>query len=195
MSDRDKGRLVYSTGLGSICPGCGWPDKDCKCSSQQAASDAIPKRIVAKLRMEKKGRGGKTVTVVDGLPNNAAFLKELCSELKRACGTGGADRRRADRAAGRSARSRPRLPDEERVRRQRLTYNSRMPKLTVEGYGTVEVADGKRLVLAIEQDAKVDILHACGGNARCTTCRVEFIDGEPASAHRRRSGAARRRRA
>ena len=90
MSDRDRGRLVYSTGLGSICPGCGWPDKDCKCSSQRAASDAIPKRIVAKLRMEKKGRGGKTVTVVDGLPNNAAFLKDLCSELKRACGTGGA---------------------------------------------------------------------------------------------------------
>ena len=37
----------------------------------------------------------------------------------------------------------------------------------------------KRLVLAIEQDAHVDILHACGGNARCTTCRVEFIEGEP----------------
>ena len=90
MSDRDKGRLVYSTGLGSICPGCGWPDKDCKCSSQQAASDAIPKRIVAKLRMEKSGRGGKTVTVVYDLPHNAAFLKELCAELKRACGTGGA---------------------------------------------------------------------------------------------------------
>lgn len=54
-----------------------------------------------------------------------------------------------------------------------------MPTLTVEGYGTVEVADGKRLVLAIEQDAHVDVLHACGGNARCTTCRVEFIDGEP----------------
>ena len=54
-----------------------------------------------------------------------------------------------------------------------------MPKLTVEGYGTVEVENGKRLVLAIEQNAHVDILHACGGNARCTTCRVEFIDGEP----------------
>jgi ferredoxin len=54
-----------------------------------------------------------------------------------------------------------------------------MPKLTVEGYGTFEVAADKRLVLAIEQDAKVDIMHACGGNARCTTCRVEFIDGEP----------------
>jgi ferredoxin len=55
----------------------------------------------------------------------------------------------------------------------------RMPKLTVEGYGTVEVEPGKRLVLALEQDARVDQLHACGGNARCTTCRVEFIDGEP----------------
>lgn len=54
-----------------------------------------------------------------------------------------------------------------------------MPKLTVEGYATVEVEQGKRLVLAIEQDAGVDQLHACGGNARCTTCRVEFIDGEP----------------
>ncbi len=54
-----------------------------------------------------------------------------------------------------------------------------MPTLTVEGFGTVEVADGKRLVLAIEQDAHVDVLHACGGNARCTTCRVEFIAGEP----------------
>jgi ferredoxin len=56
-----------------------------------------------------------------------------------------------------------------------------MPKLTVEGFGTVDVQDGKRLVLAIEEDAKVDILHACGGNARCTTCRVEFIEGEPAT--------------
>jgi ferredoxin len=56
-----------------------------------------------------------------------------------------------------------------------------MPKLTVEGFDPVEVVSGKRLVLAIEQDAKVDVLHACGGNARCTTCRVEFIDGEPST--------------
>lgn len=54
-----------------------------------------------------------------------------------------------------------------------------MPTLTVDGYGTFDVPTGKRLVLAIEQDAHVDILHACGGHARCTTCRVEFIDGEP----------------
>ena len=55
----------------------------------KAAAESIPARVVAKLRMEKKGRGGKTVTVVDNLPNNAAFLKDLCQDLKRACGTGG----------------------------------------------------------------------------------------------------------
>ena len=54
-----------------------------------------------------------------------------------------------------------------------------MPKLTVDSVGQFEVPQGKRLVLALEQDAKIDQLHACGGNARCTTCRVEFIDGEP----------------
>src|SRR6476646_8333462 len=54
-----------------------------------------------------------------------------------------------------------------------------MPRLSVEGFAPVDVPEGKRLVLAIEQDARVDILHACGGNARCTTCRIEFIDGEP----------------
>jgi translation initiation factor 1 len=50
----------------------------------------VPDRIVAKLRVEKAGRGGKTVTVVYGLPRNAVFLKDLCKELKRTCGTGGA---------------------------------------------------------------------------------------------------------
>lgn len=54
-----------------------------------------------------------------------------------------------------------------------------MPRLVVEGFAPVDVEAGKRLVLAIEQDAHVDVLHACGGNARCTTCRVEFVEGEP----------------
>jgi len=54
-----------------------------------------------------------------------------------------------------------------------------MPQLTVENVGTFEVPEGKRLVLALEQDAGIDQLHACGGRARCTTCRVEFIEGEP----------------
>ncbi len=49
----------------------------------------MPSRPVAKLRVEKTGRAGKTVTVVYGLPNNQEFLKELAQDLKRACGTGG----------------------------------------------------------------------------------------------------------
>jgi ferredoxin len=54
-----------------------------------------------------------------------------------------------------------------------------MPKLTVENVGEFEVPQGKRLVLALEDEAKIDQLHACGGNARCTTCCVEFLAGEP----------------
>jgi ferredoxin len=54
-----------------------------------------------------------------------------------------------------------------------------MPKLTVADRGEFEIPAGKRLVLALEDEAGVDQLHACGGNARCTTCRVEFLAGEP----------------
>ena len=54
-----------------------------------------------------------------------------------------------------------------------------MPKLTVEGVGTFEVPMGKRLVAALQEEAATDQLHACGGKARCTTCRVEFVEGEP----------------
>jgi ferredoxin len=53
-----------------------------------------------------------------------------------------------------------------------------MPKLTIQGEGTFDIEDGKRLVLAIE-DSGVDILHRCGGFAKCTTCRVDFEVGEP----------------
>jgi ferredoxin len=52
-----------------------------------------------------------------------------------------------------------------------------MPQITVEGEKTFEAPEGKKLVLAIE-DAGIDILHRCGGNARCTTCRVEVLEGQ-----------------
>lgn len=90
MNDRQNARVVYSTGTGRICPGCGAPVDACRCGSKTGGDEPVPARIVAKLRMEKKGRGGKTVTVVGGLPRNGPFLKELCGELKRACGVGGA---------------------------------------------------------------------------------------------------------
>ena len=93
-------RIVYSTGVGRVCPGCGWPDKDCRCSKPGTQADAVPDRITAKLRMERAGRGGKTVTVVDGLPRNQAFLDELATTLKRACGVGGTVREGSVELAG-----------------------------------------------------------------------------------------------
>ncbi|MDQ2800112.1 MAG: (2Fe-2S)-binding protein [Armatimonadota bacterium] len=53
-----------------------------------------------------------------------------------------------------------------------------MPTVTIEGEKSFEVEAGKKLVLAIE-DSGYDILHRCGGFARCTTCRVHFLAGEP----------------
>lgn len=54
-----------------------------------------------------------------------------------------------------------------------------MPQLNVDSFGEFDIPEGKRLVLALIDEACVDQLHACGGNARCTTCRVQFVAGEP----------------
>lgn len=78
---------VFSTESGRTCPRCGWPEASCRCST--ALDQPVPDRIVARLRIEKAGRRGKTVTVVEGLPRNDAFVKDLAAELKRACATGG----------------------------------------------------------------------------------------------------------
>ncbi len=55
-----------------------------------------------------------------------------------------------------------------------------MPKLTIAGVGDFEIPEGTRLVNALE-DHGGEPLHRCGGHARCTTCRVEFLSGEPES--------------
>ena len=86
---RNDVRTVYSTATDGKCPVCGWPQRSCMCSRKRSAGEPVPERIIAKLRLEKKGRGGKTVTVVYGLPKNEAFLQELGARLKRQCGTGG----------------------------------------------------------------------------------------------------------
>lgn len=82
-----KRGTVYSTEHGRTCPKCGWPASSCRCST--ALDQPVPDRIVARLRIERAGRRGKTVTVIENLPRNAAFLKELAGELKRSCATGG----------------------------------------------------------------------------------------------------------
>ncbi len=55
-----------------------------------------------------------------------------------------------------------------------------MPRLFLEGAGSVHVPHGKRLVLALEDEAAIEQLHICGGQGKCGTCRVEFLAGEPA---------------
>lgn len=87
MRSRRDGAIVYSTATGRVCAKCGWPERGCRCSARLEAP--LPERIVARLRLERAGRGGKTVTVVDGLPQNGPLLSALATELKRACGTGG----------------------------------------------------------------------------------------------------------
>lgn len=94
----DNTRLVYSTGQGRLCPECSRPQSDCTCGKTGDAP--VPERVRAVLRLEKKGRAGKAVTVVDQLPDNAEFLEELASALKRSCATGGTVRPGAVELAG-----------------------------------------------------------------------------------------------
>jgi translation initiation factor 1 len=87
LTGRRDTRPVYATGQGRLCPKCGWPVDDCRCSKRQ--EEPVPAKLTCVLRLESKGRAGKTVTVVAGLPRNPTLLAALASELKRACGTGG----------------------------------------------------------------------------------------------------------
>ena len=84
------GRAVFSSGWGRMCPKCGWPEADCRCAATLAAgSEPVPEKVTAKLRLENRA-SGKHVTVIEGLPDNRAYLEDLCRQLKKACGTGGA---------------------------------------------------------------------------------------------------------
>jgi translation initiation factor 1 len=83
--DRTSG-IVYSTGLGAICPGCRRPVADCACRK----ADGRPARENAvRVLREVAGRKGKGVSVVTGLPLAQAELEALAAELKKRCGSGG----------------------------------------------------------------------------------------------------------
>jgi len=79
-------RLVYSSGTGRICPECGRAAIACTCrkKNSQPTGDGV-----VRIRRECKGRGGKTVTVIVGVPLTDEAVRNLAGELKRRCGTGG----------------------------------------------------------------------------------------------------------
>jgi translation initiation factor 1 len=82
-------RIVYSTAAGRICPECGRPAAECVCRKRAAAAAARAGDGVVRVRREVAGRAGKTVTAIHGVPLADAALRDLASEIKRRCGTGG----------------------------------------------------------------------------------------------------------
>ncbi|MCA9731076.1 translation initiation factor Sui1 [candidate division KSB1 bacterium] len=78
--------LVYSTDKGQLCPKCGEPVNKCSCKS---AKSAIQGDGIVRVGRSTKGRKGKGVTIVTGLPLRQEELKILAKELKQRCGTGG----------------------------------------------------------------------------------------------------------
>jgi translation initiation factor 1 len=80
-------RLVYSDTFGRICPNCSQPVKHCCCRKQQEQTP--PKDGVIRIQRETKGRKGKGVTLITGLPLNSEELKKMAKLLKQRCGTGG----------------------------------------------------------------------------------------------------------
>ena len=81
-----NGGTVYSTGHGRICPGCGKPVAQCDCRQKKAAPGGDG---VVRVGRETKGRKGKGVTVITGLPLDHDGLQGLAKQLKQRCGAGG----------------------------------------------------------------------------------------------------------
>lgn len=84
-----RGGLVYSTEAGRMCPACRQPMAQCRCKALAAAAAAPAGDGIARVSLDTKGRRGKGVTVISGVPLGAAALAQLGKQLKAACGSGG----------------------------------------------------------------------------------------------------------
>ncbi len=87
----DNSRLVYSTESGRICPACGNPTAKCTCKKKKVKTrqQVHPNDGVVRIGREVKGRKGKTVTTIFGVPLDDKDLKQFAKILKSRCGTGG----------------------------------------------------------------------------------------------------------
>ena len=89
MKSNSEGGLVYSTDAGRMCPDCRHATADCICKAQAQAQQLPKTDGVVRVSLQTKGRGGKSVTVVKGLPLDALALAALAKQLRAACGSGG----------------------------------------------------------------------------------------------------------
>ncbi|HEX8981163.1 MAG TPA: stress response translation initiation inhibitor YciH [Ktedonobacterales bacterium] len=93
MSDLRGDRPVYVTGIGRVklCKRCGEPEDRCRCQRERSAEvrPGVPRDGVVRVMLDRKGRGGKTVTLVMGVPGEAAEVASLGQSLKKLCGSGG----------------------------------------------------------------------------------------------------------
>lgn len=96
-SSSNDPRPVYVTGIGRVryCKTCGRPEDQCRCREERGRARIAgpaaqqPRDGVVRLLRETKGRGGRGVTLVVGLPDDPALLRELATSLKKLCGCGG----------------------------------------------------------------------------------------------------------
>ncbi len=95
MTSSDR-RVVYTTGIGRVpvCSRCGEPKDACRCASEAGRSEgssviSAPRDGYVRIARDRKSRGGKTVTVLAGIPGDAAQVTELAQTLKKLCGSGG----------------------------------------------------------------------------------------------------------
>ena len=95
MTPRDRPRTVYSSEHGTVCPHCGLPSRRCQCRANPRGDAGLTNPQsdgVVRVGRTNRGRGGKTVTLLEGVQLPAAALRELARELRRQCGTGGRSR-------------------------------------------------------------------------------------------------------
>jgi translation initiation factor 1 len=90
----DESRLVYSTETGRMCEECGKPAAKCTCRKKKKKPERPTPNLdkgdgVVRIQRETKGRKGKTITAVHGVPLPEAELKDFAKQLKNRCGAGG----------------------------------------------------------------------------------------------------------
>lgn len=97
MSSPSDRRVVYKTGIGRVrtCATCGQPEGSCRCRAERrgdagsSARPGMPNDGIVRIARDRKGRGGKTMTIITGLPHEDALLTRLAQTFKRLCGSGG----------------------------------------------------------------------------------------------------------